>query len=569
MPTATDTIYRCAAGHTTSATHHHSRSTVRGIRTVPWDDPINLNTGILNTRAPGGMERHCAPDGTQYMFSTTAYTTELTQPPSNEESSMPTATTTTFAPGDIVTSRLSCISPTHLHVVVGVTPGRDHDDPSGTLYTTLVSLRPGSGWPSAGRDLPHREVFRPHPEARFWNLRERDMVKVPDAEARDLPRDVEEVRRAIQIAAFGQEPVLLCDRWVFTDHPAAPHRHSTQGGRTFYYRDGRTSRYTPIPGLWTTDPTRVTAPSQVVNVEDPPLRVGEEVIVNTDHPNSSLFREGERVRITEVPHPNSFRAASIDRPDQTWWLGRDDVHQPTPPPQTDVPIDLPLRERHLREHASFTLTSRPIGRLDGSELVFGCQRFPLQAVLEAGGSISHTPTGMRVTSPASRARSSSNDEYLWVADRDLHLANINEYVESVVAHPGAAAPTPTENAVVMRHGFYRCEAEGRDHEHVLFLLPGNDGLPVMGNVRSTGNGGIVGIRSGLFDPSLRGCRPVSGSCTSDVMRLESGRHYSLVPCTPEQVEFFRGRGVPLRHVEPNADRSLLITECDADGVVTS
>lgn len=419
-------------------------------------------------------------------------------------------------------------------------------------------------------------------DARGWMIHEGGVEKVPLDEVR-VPQRIERLHRAVMAAVNGRaEPVLPCRR---RSHPMREHRHSVHGsGEVMYRSPDETSLWTALPGLWARNEARSTDPSRVRDAEvehgaSPqwPLfectwHVADHIGVHyhvTAGPEFDPFAEGLRLMwnptvmeqrnyhtecgkryaradlltaenaapCKDETHRNGVHHHLL-RPDGTpTWEPPQSMHlltgytdlglfarttttegSNTMPSTTDNLH--PITAEQLRENPHLRITSKPIGeaRNDGS-ITFGCQTFTLRELRQARATITYGDRRATVT-----ADGYVEDGYILIAGHTLGRADVNEYADTIV---GITPPTPQYNAIVMEHGFYKCEADG--HDHVIALMNGPDG-PVVGY--TDGNGGIVGQRDGLTGPSLRRCVPARyTSTTMQVMGFTRDRNFSAVPVT--------------------------------------
>ena len=215
-------------------------------------------------------------------------------------------------------------------------------------------------------------------------------------------------------------------------------------------------------------------------------------------------------------------------------------------------VDLPIG-------SVLTIRSRNRGELRGGAIHFGCQSWTLDQLRQARATVEFQPNGGVVVTADVTVIDRGNG--LLVAGQRQGLGDVNEYAASIIVKE--VAVVQPDNAVVMEHGFYGC---AQHPDHVIIVGMGHasnrgPARPLVGMIRKAGGGpeltGTVGVTEGLRHPSMSECTPVWGSTTAHTMNFASERRYSLVPCTPEQIERMqppgggahrgqRGRGVRQR-----------------------
>lgn len=239
----------------------------------------------------------------------------------------------------------------------------------------------------------------------------------------------------------------------------------------------------------------------------------------------------------------------------------------------------PLDDAKVRQYPSFTLHSI-LGTRRGNNIIFGCQTFDIAVVAAANGTISFEDGGVRVSMPATGRVNGWGEAQITVGDRTLSAYNVNDYTERITADPAAVVTTPVEDAVVMRTGYYGCEAHPNEVLHLTRGAAGQIRLSKVYPLRSGDRAelnrpeltGIIGQRSGLRGRHFRDCRPVLGSTSDQVMYTDDQSRYALVPTDESQREWLSANRYALASMPVTAaGPTVHIVECNAEGqpVVTT
>lgn len=469
--------------------------------------------------------------------------------PETRDTTPERGTTMTFTPGDIVTaiaSRPSQTTADHLFVIASPT-----DSVSGeAMYTTVASTDHSIGWLPNGRTDADERVRRAIEGTGCWNFRESNLRLATPEQQDMLSPEMELVRRRVQVAMLGAEPVLLC---THEEHRSRVHRHSRhRDGHTIMQRDpDLNSEHTPLPGLW----AKGTAVNPVLSLGTLTHREVRDNANTTIHRTAS---DAER-RVPTVCGQTIYSPVAYSA--REWrGIGGTTLAECTTcfaeVAEVAETVELhPIDADKLRRHPAFTLHSKP-GQVVGNDLVFGCQRFPMATVAAANGTIEFQPGGAVVTMPAT-ARGSR----VFVGDRELGMGDVNEYTTSITADPSAAPPVPLTNAVVMEEGYYGCDVHPNE---ILHLLAGSVGGPRLHRVTfGTGNRptGTIGQRTGLRG-TLSNHRPVKGSTTAQIMEITTQPNYCLVPIDEVQRPYFEQHGYTFGTLPEHTSH---IIRCNADG----
>lgn len=478
-------VYRCTCAHTSGNDHTHSRP-VGEASTHPWDGSAGFITTSARpgTPAPAGFERHEAPDGTPYLFRTDdalPLLIEDTRPRDDYQ----------FYAGDrvVLTSRRNVASgevawPEGKHATV---LGPHEEDPgfgprTGRNRWFDIEDEDGNRTYIFGHRL---RLTDPVSQIRDTTTTQRESTTMPEFQTGDA---VVSSRTGPVGSTIGQTPFIFAD-----SRPAgALTIHPTYG----WLLSGRTSevpeQIRPVVGdahAWYFDLG--------------PLRHATEEEVAAQ---SQEFRDLQaRIRTA---------------------MGTTVEAQPQ--------IDLyPLTYDKAREYRGREVTLHSIeGQRNGNDVVFGCQRWSLQALATEGNVI--TFGADNTITVVGKARIEQDGETVFIADRRRGIGDVNDYTRHVYVDPAPAASLA--NAVLMPLGYYGCA----NHEHqILHLFRDDRGNPLLARIQQQGTAshrltGIVGIRGGLADSAFSGCVPVFSDTTARIMNVEREDRYALVPATEAQ-----------------------------------
>lgn len=224
--------------------------------------------------------------------------------------------------------------------------------------------------------------------------------------------------------------------------------------------------------------------------------------------------------------------------------------------------------RDLPRGSVLTITSRPRGTLNTPYVQFGCQSWALDVLQRAHATMTFTTEGTSVT--CDYTHDGRNTGEITVLGNRIDLGEFNNYAASVIIKE--LATVIPDNAFVMEHGFYGCAA----HDNcVIFVGNGHPNgsrqpLPVTGRLNRGGSTevsnrltGTVGMVEGLRNRNLRECTPVNSPTTAVTMNLTAERRWSLVPCTPEQIE--RNAALPRYRMTVAAMEAERVTLCSSEG----